>query len=163
MKCNLAELLIHCTRANKLEIHPKTLSTRIQIFLKMDIFSSFQSPASTLNDVFEHQELTIRNRVECARKRLLVDFMWSGRTKSGVLECDDAIHLTGHVLQGMLSYFHRFGVSCGRPGENVSFLYLLLANPFHFWSSPIDRLSLKQLFQKHLQLTKKNKAVLTVR
>ena len=38
MKCNLAELLIHCTRANKLEIHPKTLSTRIQIFLKMDIF-----------------------------------------------------------------------------------------------------------------------------
>ena len=75
MKCNLAELLIHCTRANKLEIHPKTLSTRIQIFLKMDIFSSFQSPASTLNDVFEHQELTIRNRVECARKRLLVNFM----------------------------------------------------------------------------------------
>ena len=75
MKCNLAELLIHCTHANKLELHPKTLSTRIQIFLKMDIFSSFQSPASTLNDVFEHQELTIRNRVECARKRLLVDFM----------------------------------------------------------------------------------------
>ena len=38
MKCNLAQLFIRCTRVNKLEIHPKTLSTRIQIFLKMDIF-----------------------------------------------------------------------------------------------------------------------------
>ena len=38
--------------------------------------------------------------------------MWTD--KSEVLECDDVIHHTGHDLQGMLSYFHRFGVSCGR-------------------------------------------------